>query len=216
MVPATRGWERRVFATSLCIGIVLRSAEECPRRQRCVCLPALRRTGAPTHKIAGNFLPETSCRKSHETKDSLWRSAPWDLRVLRVSVVSGVLGEGGPGSKRETVFTPSRQGPCRTRPLLKERNRRPWRALPFSAAQRPASEPATLRHCARRLLGRASKTSRCSWRRRAAARLRRLQVALRTALRARGTGRARHPRGARACARCARAARRLRPRASTW
>ena len=99
-IPATRGEERIAFATSLCIGLVLSTVEECPMRQEYVCLPGLRRTEAPTHKIAGTSLSEPSYRKSHETKDSLWRSTPWDLRVLRVSVVSGVLGEGGLGSKR--------------------------------------------------------------------------------------------------------------------
>ena len=73
---------------SLCSGIVLSIVEECPRKQRCVCLPALRRTGAPTHKTAGTFLSETSYLKNPDTKDSHWRGTPWDLRVLRASVVS--------------------------------------------------------------------------------------------------------------------------------
>ena len=60
----------RDFAASLCIGIVLRNARSCAKGERCVCLPEVRRTGAPTHKTAGTFLPETSCRKNYDTKDS--------------------------------------------------------------------------------------------------------------------------------------------------
>ena len=77
-----------------CASVSFYVTPEAVRKERCVCLPELRRTGAPTRKIAGPFLPGASCRRNPDRKDSPWCSTPWDLRALRVSVVSWRSGGG--------------------------------------------------------------------------------------------------------------------------